>query len=254
MRVRIPGVDLEATQLLLAECPMLQHARHRVPERIGRMPHDHVAVGALAKAARISGVRGVDLVGWLLPGHPDALEVDDDHVVARVQVRGVPRLVLPAQSLCHVGGEPAQRLPAGIDDVPASRDLRWLGAVRLSWQGPFQYSTAICTNPWGGARRNPVVDPPRSESIHSTGWRRRPTSTSAPAMRRTMPYRNASAATAIVTQSPAPLTLTSRTYRTVWPPGRGLRPNARKSCRPASRSPAACMAATSSVSRRPQAY
>src|SRR2546427_12955937 len=187
MRVRIPGVDLEATQLLLADGPVLQHAGHRVPERIGRMPHDHVAVGALAKAARIARVRGIDLVGRLLPGHSDALEVDDDHVVAGVQVRGVHRLVLAAQHLRHAGREPAQGLPTGIDDVPAGRDLRWLGAVRLSWQGHFQYSTTTFTNPWGGARRNPVVDPPSSEAIHSTGWRRRPTSTSAPAIRRTMP-------------------------------------------------------------------
>src|SRR5438128_753553 len=104
-----------------------------MPERIGRMLDDHVAVGALAKPAGIAGIRRVDLVGRLLPGHPDSLDVDDDDVVARVQVRGVHRLVLAAQHLRHVGREPAKRLPTGIDDVPAGRDLRWFGAVGFPW-------------------------------------------------------------------------------------------------------------------------
>src|SRR2546430_13921403 len=131
MRMRIPGVDLEATQLLLAERPVLQHAGYRVPEGIGWVLDDHVLVGALAKAARVAGVARVHLVGRLLAGHPDALEVDHDDVVTGVQVRRVHRLVLAAQHFWGACGEPPPGLPPGLRELPARPGIPWGWAVRV---------------------------------------------------------------------------------------------------------------------------
>src|SRR2546429_7996514 len=117
MRMRVSGVDLEVAQLLLAERPVLQHAGHGVPERIGWVLDDHVAVGTLPKTTRVAGIARVHLVSRLLPGHPDALDVDDDHMIARVQVRRVHRLFLAPPDPFPRWGKPGPRPPPCRDDV-----------------------------------------------------------------------------------------------------------------------------------------
>src|SRR5438309_12095941 len=98
------------------------------------MLDDHVTVRALSKTARVTRIRRIDLVRDFLAGHANALDVDDDDVVARIQMRCACWLVLAAQDFRHVRGETAKGLSIGVDDVPARRNLGWLGAVGPSWQ------------------------------------------------------------------------------------------------------------------------
>src|SRR4029079_12741550 len=54
----------------------------------------------------------------LAPGQADLLGVDDDDVVAAVDVRGEGRLVLAAQAHGDDRGEPAEHQPVGVDQHP----------------------------------------------------------------------------------------------------------------------------------------
>ena len=69
-------------------------------------------------------------------------------------------------------------------------------------------------------------------------------------MRRTMPRRNESALTSIVTSRPSRLTRTALTVRTGE---RSVAPKALKSCRPMKADPARAIAAVSSGARTPSA-
>ncbi len=69
-------------------------------------------------------------------------------------------------------------------------------------------------------------------------------------MRRTIPRRNASALTSIVTNRPFRLTRTAMTVRTGE---RSVAPKALKSCRPMKTDPARSIAAVSSGTRTPSA-
>src|SRR5439155_26128539 len=65
----------------------------------------------------------VELLVELLAGHVDALGVDDDDEVARVDMGGVLGLPLPAERVGDPRGETSERLPVGVDDVPAASNL-----------------------------------------------------------------------------------------------------------------------------------
>jgi hypothetical protein len=49
--------------------------------------------------------------------------VDDDHVVAGVDVGGEDRLVLAAQHAGDLGRHPPERLAVGVHDVPVAADV-----------------------------------------------------------------------------------------------------------------------------------
>ena len=73
----------------------------------------------------------VNFVRQLFAGQFDFFGVDDDYIVAAVQVRDEIRLVLAAQNLGDFGGKSAQYDTAGINDIPFSFDVRWLGCVSV---------------------------------------------------------------------------------------------------------------------------
>jgi hypothetical protein len=54
-----------------------------------------------------------------------------DHVIARVDVRGVGRAMLAHQHHGDVGGEPPDATAARVDDPPPLLDLTGLGHERL---------------------------------------------------------------------------------------------------------------------------
>ena len=66
----------------------------------------------------------------LVAGQRDLLRVDDDDEVTHVHVRGEGRLVLAAQEVRGLDGEPAEDHVGGVDDVPLALDVAGLRAVR----------------------------------------------------------------------------------------------------------------------------
>ena len=63
------------------------------------------------------------LLGGLVGRHHDLGGVDDDHVVAGVDVAGEGGLVLAAQHASHLGGHAAEHQAVGVDDVPGALDI-----------------------------------------------------------------------------------------------------------------------------------
>src|SRR3546814_12320345 len=60
----------------------------------------------------------VNLVLELVAGRLHLLGIDDDDVIARVDVRGVFRLVLAAQAVGNFSGQTAERFVRRVNHVP----------------------------------------------------------------------------------------------------------------------------------------
>src|SRR5215468_7850122 len=89
----------------------------------------------------MAGVMTIDLVLALLAGQHDFFGVDDDDIVAIIDVRGVGRFVLAAQPHRHQACEAADHEAGGVDDDPFLLDLGGLGrkgfhdtAFRNDWR------------------------------------------------------------------------------------------------------------------------
>ncbi len=65
----------------------------------------------------------IDLVGHLAPGELHLLGIDDDHVIAAIDVRGEAGLVLAAQDIGDDRGDTTDDETVGVDNVPVLFDL-----------------------------------------------------------------------------------------------------------------------------------
>src|SRR6187399_628971 len=219
-------VDLQLAQLLGPETVVRKHPLDRASDDFLRAAGQQVAQGLLLEAGGISAVAGVELRFELVAADRDLGRVEHDDVVTRVQVRLIERLVLALEDRRDARGESAERLVRRIDDVPASLDLALTDRVGLrvhrSSCSPFVRSgrrpRATCRrqSPLAGAaapsRAGP--GPASAERTVSISTCPRPTAKRAATMRRTIPRRNASALTSIVTSRPFRLTRTAMTVRT----------------------------------------
>ena len=77
-----------------------------------------LAQGLALDAAGMAGVPVEDFALGLAAGQAHLLGVDDDDVVAAIDVRGEGRLVLAAQTHGDDRGEAAQDQPVGVDQHP----------------------------------------------------------------------------------------------------------------------------------------
>src|SRR3989442_2382303 len=130
--MRWARVDL---QHLLHVLPGERRLREHAPPR----PLDD-AVGVLREqrlerreplGSNVAGVAEVALLLELAARELPLLGVDDDHEVTAVQVGRERGLVLAPQDLCDATGEPSERLPGGVHDVPATRDVLFSERKRL---------------------------------------------------------------------------------------------------------------------------
>ena len=83
-----PVIDAQIAELRAAERAARQHALDRLLQHaLGELALEDRARGALLDAADVAGVVVVDLLLALLAGQHDLLGVDDDDVVAAIDVR-----------------------------------------------------------------------------------------------------------------------------------------------------------------------
>src|SRR5829696_3015823 len=120
VRVRRAVIDLELGEHLPPEPVAGQHPADGLLDRTGGPLGEQHGVRGFLEAAGVARVAVGDLLLELAPGQPDLGRVDDDHVVAGVDMGGVDRLVLAAQDAGHLGGQPAEDLAVGVDDVPVA--------------------------------------------------------------------------------------------------------------------------------------
>src|SRR5579859_5312083 len=125
------GVDLELRDLLPREPVLREHPLDGDAEHLGRAPVELLAERAALEPARIPGVPVVPLLVELVARDLDLLRVHDDDEVTGVDMRRELRLALAAERVGDLRRQTAQGLPLGVDEIPLTRDLSWLGAVRL---------------------------------------------------------------------------------------------------------------------------
>src|SRR5690606_37451370 len=131
VRMRGAGVDPELLAHLAAQTVLGQHPLDRELDDPLGVLLDHPTERDVLLAAHVPAVTEVRLLVDLVAGEPHLLGVDDDDVVAAVQVRGEDGLVLAAQDAGDVAGEPAEDLAIGVDDPPAALDVGLTGCVCL---------------------------------------------------------------------------------------------------------------------------
>src|SRR5687768_3785613 len=125
------AIDLQLLEHRPAEAVLRQHALHSALDHELGLALQEGAEGLLAQPTRIIRVAEVALLPQLVTGDPDLARVEDDHVVARIEVRRVDRLVLALQQGGDARRQPAEGLAGGIDDPPAALDLARLDGVGL---------------------------------------------------------------------------------------------------------------------------
>ena len=86
------------------------------------MPGADVLGALFAQTAVVAAVVAVHLLFFLAAGQLRLLDVDDDDVIPRVDVRGVDAFVLALQQVRREAGHASDRVLSGIDDVPLAVD------------------------------------------------------------------------------------------------------------------------------------
>lgn len=127
----VAGIDFHLEQLLVAQRVVRQHAFHRALDHQLGFAFQHVDKQLFAQAAGIAGEMRVGFPSRFFAGEHDFIGIDDDDEIANVGMRRKLRLVLAAQNVCDLAGEPPQHLVFGVNDVPFSRDLARGGHIRL---------------------------------------------------------------------------------------------------------------------------
>jgi hypothetical protein len=122
---------METAHLITAERSARDHPFDGLFEdALGKAAFEHLARSHTLDATRKAGVLVVDLLVELAPGEADLVGVDDDHVVAAVNVRREAWLVLPPK---HVGDDrrhSANNQPIGVDQMPFLVNFRRLCRLR----------------------------------------------------------------------------------------------------------------------------
>src|ERR1700738_1408984 len=79
--------------------------------------------GFFAETTGEAGVAAIELAVCLESGEDDFLGIDDDDVVAHINVGGVERVGLAGEDGGGGGGEAAEGLAGGVDDKPLALDV-----------------------------------------------------------------------------------------------------------------------------------
>jgi hypothetical protein len=82
------------------------------------MPRAHLLNGGILLSTFPSGVGHVFLISFLLAGEEHFVGIDDDDEIPGIKVRSEDRLVLAAQDIRHLGGQPAKDRAIGINHMP----------------------------------------------------------------------------------------------------------------------------------------
>src|SRR5438046_979909 len=119
-RVAVVGacVNPQSREHIRAQRVVLEHAPNRVGDRERRVDRLRSVERAPAQPAGIAGVARVLLGRALRAGHLHPGGVDDDDVVAAVEVRRERRLVLAAQHLGYARSKAAENLIRGVNHEP----------------------------------------------------------------------------------------------------------------------------------------
>src|SRR5262245_44186618 len=126
--MRGAGIDAQIAELHAPKRSARQHAFDRfLHDPLRKFALQDRARGALFDAADMAGVMAIDLVLPLLAGQHDFFRVDDDDIVAVLDMREVGRLLRAAQPHGHQACEAPDYETRGVDDDPFLLDDGGLG-------------------------------------------------------------------------------------------------------------------------------
>jgi len=125
------GIDTQITELHAAERTARQHALDRLlDDPLGKFALEDRLGGAFLDAADKIGVVVIDFLFALAPRQHDLSGVDNDDVVAVINMGRVGGLVLAAQPHGDDRGEAADDQARGIDQQPLLLHIGWFGGNR----------------------------------------------------------------------------------------------------------------------------
>src|SRR4029453_4562923 len=119
--VRMLGavVEVQGAHLVAAERTTRDHALHGLFQHaLGEAALKHLARRHFLQAAGIAGVLVIKLVLQLAAGEAHLVGVDDDNIVAAIDVRGEARLMLAAQDVGDDRRDAADHQILGINQMP----------------------------------------------------------------------------------------------------------------------------------------
>src|SRR5664279_293595 len=132
MRMFGAGIDAQIPELHAAERSARQHALDGLlDDALGKTAFEDRLGRALLDAADKSGVAVIDFLFALAASEHHLGGIDDDDVVAVIDMRGVSGLVLAAQPHGDDRGETANDQPSGVDAHPFLLDVGGLGRIGL---------------------------------------------------------------------------------------------------------------------------
>ena len=123
-------VEVQRTHRVAAERAARDHALDSFFKHTFRETAlEHLARGDALDAARITGVLVINFLVQLAAGEANLVRVDDDDMVAAIDVRCIDRLVLAAQDIGDNRRDAADNQPVRIDQMPLLLDLMRLGRL-----------------------------------------------------------------------------------------------------------------------------
>lgn len=105
-----------------------QHTLYSALNNLMRLLVQHGSRCSLALTSWITGVIEVNLILHFVSGKAQLIRVDDNHIVAGINIRCITRLVLASQRMSNLGAEAAYDFPFSIDDKPLT------GYIRRIWR------------------------------------------------------------------------------------------------------------------------
>ena len=120
MRVYSARIDFQLAKHIATQWALRQHAFDRDFDRGFRLLGNQAFEVGRLDTAWETGVTVVHFVACFVAGYTNLLSIDDDDVVAGINVRGVFRLVLATQTAGDFSGQTTQGLTSGVDDKPVA--------------------------------------------------------------------------------------------------------------------------------------
>ena len=111
-------VDVQLAELGPAETVVRNHATDGALDDELRFACAHFLGSFHLLASDVSGVAGVDFLGFLVAGEAHLLGIDDHDVIAGVGMRRKDGLMLPTKEAGRFHRNLARNFVGGVDDIP----------------------------------------------------------------------------------------------------------------------------------------
>ena len=136
MRMLIISIDLQLLDHCVTQRALREHTLNSDFKGATRETFLHLAKRRFDDATRVTRVTEITLVESLVTAHLHLGSVDDDDVVARINVRRKFRLVLTAEAESDFSSETTNDLVGCVNNVPFARNFE-----RLSREGRSSFMT-----------------------------------------------------------------------------------------------------------------